>query len=431
MPFPRASLAALSATCLASKLRDIVDELTFDNNVEVEGVFLGAPKQLTLHRSNNASHLPGSILQFISAHGVVVVFLCAPVSDTEWYVSEANFAADGEYIFDESLLMLADLSCEYVGSWGREASCKAQLLYEASQQYPEAAGRVISLGAMRAWLDRSRAANSKAEAADVADFFESFPFDWRIPEGWPSQAMVFYLWAWRWRDDKSKWHFAARRQTLNHAVNRTRDVSLPLPLRQYLDTLRAEELRRDPTVLAEPLNQLESEAVQQLRAEAAAQILRGEDAEESITKLIELGADLDLNAGSTERPLLSLCAFSGSLNNVHFLLERLASPNAEGVDGRSALHYACGRGESRIMTALLSAGADPMHTSITNATPAAETRLYCVSDKLEHVRKTLKEHGYVEDDRESWLWEHRKMKDRNDVIWRFEQEDVEMYPLPR
>ena len=72
-----------------------------------------------------------------------------------------------------------------------------------------------------------------------------------------------------------------------------------------------------------------------------------------------------------------------------------------------------------------------MHTSSTNATPAAETRLYCVSDKLEHVRKTLKEHGYVEDDRESWLWEHRKMKDRNDVIWRFEQEDVEMYPSPR
>ena len=87
VPFPRESLAALSATCLTSKIRAVVEELTFDNNVEVEGVFPGIPKQLTLHKSSNASHLPGSILQLSSARGSVVVFLCAPVSEDEWYLS--------------------------------------------------------------------------------------------------------------------------------------------------------------------------------------------------------------------------------------------------------------------------------------------------------------------------------------------------------
>ena len=83
------------------------------------------------------------------------------------------------------------------------------------------------------------------------------------------------------------------------------------------------------------------------------------------------------------------------------------------------------------MRALLSAGADPMHASSSNATPAAQARLYCVSDKLDGVREALIEHDYVEDARECRLWEHRKMKDRNDEIWRRELEDVELYPLPR
>ena len=408
VPFPRASLAALSATCLVSKVSDVVEELTFDNNVQVEGVFLGAPKQLTLHGSGTASHLPGSILQLTSARGVVVVFMCAPVSETEWYVSEANFAAEGEQIFDESLLMLADLSCECIDPWSEEASHKALLLSEASRRYPEAVGSVISLGAMRAWLVRSRAANFKAEMADVADFFEPFPFDWQISEGWPSQTLVFYLWAWRWQNDKSVWHFAARRQILNDALKKDRDVSLPDPLRRYLDTVRAEEIMRGGCLPIETNNRMESESLQQLRAEAAEKILCGDNAGDNMTKLVECGADLDLNAGSTDRPLLSLCAFCGRFANLQYLLEQKASANAEGADGRTALHYACGRGEIRIMTALLSAGADPMHTSSTNVSPAAEARLYCPSAKLEHVRQTLKNHDYVEDDRETWLWQHRK-----------------------
>ncbi len=428
--FPKTSLAALSATCLTSKIHDVVEEMTFDNDVQVEGVFLGAPKYLLLYKSSKASHLPGSICQLTSACGVVVVFLCAPVSENEWYVSEANFAVEGEHMFDENLLLLADLSCESVGPWSEEASRKALLLCQASRRYPEAVGSVISLGAMRAWLLRSRAGNFKAATADVADFFESFPFDWQISEKRPSQRSVFYLWVWRWQNDKSVWHFAGRRQALHNALKKDREVSLPAPLRRYLDTLRAEEVKRRGRAQTEAENRIESDTLRQLRTEAASKILRGGCAEDTIAKLVELGADLDLNAVSPEKPLLNLCAFCGSLSNLQYLLEHKASANAESVYGYTALHAACGRGEIRMMTALLSAGADPMYTSSTNVSPAAEARLYCSVDKLEDVRRTLKKYDYFEDDRERYLWEHRKMQNRRDVIWRFEQEDIEYGPLP-
>ena len=133
---------------------------------------------------------------------------------------------------------------------------------------------------------------------------------------------------------------------------------------------------------------------------------------------------------SPERPLLNLCTFCGSLSNLQYLLDHKASANAESVYGYTALHEACGRGEIRMMTALLSASADPMHTNSTNVSPATEARLYCSVDKLEDVRRTLKKYDYFEDDRERYLWEHRKMQNRRDVIWRFEQEDVEYGPLP-
>ena len=290
---------------------------------------------------------------------------------------------------------------------------------------------MIALGSMRAWLDRSRAANLKADTADVADFFESFPFDWQISEGRLSRTSVFYLWAWRWQNDKSVWHFAARRQLLKHALNKDRDVSMPAPLRRYLDILRTEELKRKDLPTQEPENRLESEDIAALRNQAATQILRRQAASELLQALVTAVADLDLKSGAVQRPLLSICAFCGTLDDINFLLDQRASANAEDAEGRTALHYAARRGDVAALRALLSAGADPMHASINGATPAAQARLYCTSDKLDAVRDILVEYGYLEDARERWLWQHRKMKDRNDEVWRRELEDVEMYPLPR
>ena len=49
VPIPKEWLSALSATCLEAKFRANVDELTFDHALDIEGVFLGAPKQFTLN----------------------------------------------------------------------------------------------------------------------------------------------------------------------------------------------------------------------------------------------------------------------------------------------------------------------------------------------------------------------------------------------
>ena len=65
-----------------------------------------------------------------------------------------------------------------------------------------------------------------------------------------------------------------------------------------------------------------------------------------------------------------------------------------------------------------------------NTIPSCLQRLFASPGKLDGIRRTLKDFGYVEDEREAKLWETRKLKDANEDAWRRDHEDVELYPIP-
>ena len=428
VPIPRELSSALSATCLEAKLRATVEELTFDHGLVAEGIFLGAPKQFTL--TVQASRRPGSVVQLFSTQGTLVVFLCAHACDDEWYAAEPVKNAQGEDLFHASTLLLVDLSCELIGPFTTEAAQMAQNLCDASKQHPSAVSNVICQGALRAWLQRSATQIAKANADDVKDFFNTFPFDWQVSRGWPSRIKVFYLWLWKWRIGNSTRRISACAQTLNNALNKDRDVLLPLELREHLERTRAEEIKWKASSIPEPQNQLEPPELANLREKAAKLMYRGTDAGELLSDLVGK-ADLDLQAAGTQHTLLCRCAAYGILDNLNYLLDSKASANAADGYGKTALFYAVSNSDEVMMRALLSAGADPMYSSHSGAIPAAYARIYCKTNMLASIRRTLLEYDYLEDDREQSLWERREVKDSGDDRWLRELDDIEMYPLPR
>ena len=127
--------------------------------------------------------------------------------------------------------------------------------------------------------------NEKANADDVKDFFDSFPFDWQVPRGRPSQTKVFYLWLWQWRAGSPR-RFSACAQSLNDALKKDRDVLLPRELREHLERARAEEIKWKAASIPEPQNQLEPFKLSSLREKAAKLMSRGEDAGELSPSLV-------------------------------------------------------------------------------------------------------------------------------------------------
>ncbi len=111
-------------------------------------------------------------------------------------------------------------------------------------------------------------------------------------------------------------------------------------------------------------NKLEPIAIQEMRAAAARALLRKDEgaAKKLILDMEAAGCDdLDIlfDGGRT---LTMIAASFGFQPIVQLLLEKRAAANANGSDGRAALHYATGRASLDVMRDLLSARADPHAT---------------------------------------------------------------------
>ena len=88
------------------------------------------------------------------------------------------------------------------------------------------------------------------------------------------------------------------------------------------------------------------------------------------------------------------------------------------MDGRSALHAACGTGNKELIASLLTAKADPHATSNHGRTPMSSARLFAAPAKLHGIRQTFSSHGFEETPCESRLWDLRLLKDENEQVWR-------------
>ena len=102
VPTPANWKAWIAASALPCRIRARVQELC--EHVEVECAFLGVPKQISTPVAYGA--VPGALTALTSIDQPVVVILCAPLNDTEWYCH------DGQSAFEIDSLALVDLACE-------------------------------------------------------------------------------------------------------------------------------------------------------------------------------------------------------------------------------------------------------------------------------------------------------------------------------
>ena len=178
-----------------------------------------------------------------------------------------------------------------------------------------------------------------------------------------------------------------------------------------------------------PENALESVALKEMRTAAAQALMRKEEcaAKQFIIGLIDGSGDLDLLTDGG-RTLLMIAVVSDSRAIVKLLLERRAAVNAEGDDGRSALHNAARRGDVDVMRDLLEARADPHMSANDGFTPSSDARWYAPPEKHAAVRKVLRDYGFEEYACEVKLWDARRRQDSNETVWR-RGLDQELMPM--
>jgi len=344
-----------------------------------------------------------------------MIWLCHPGSFTGEEVCADN-------PFRETELLEVDLRSEAMQP-DPDAARKGALLFDTAQKHQEAFGRVCAYAATRAWLRRARSRSRRPAIEDLADFFEPSPFHWKEADCRGEITQTF-LWLWRWTDEQV-WNFAGRRQRVGDSLAKVRDITMPEPLREYLQKLRAKTPEEPPQIEAE------NEELRALRIEAAQYLLDRKDATSIISTLLEKNGDVDTLTATCGRPLLSIAAVHAeSAPSVELLLACKADVHTAARDGREPLHYACGRGDAPLVRRLLSKMANPNGTCEMGRTPADEAILTARDGLAQDVCRVLREAGVYEDDHDKKEWVKRSLKDSNEDAWRADHEDIELYPIP-
>ena len=81
---------------------------------------------------------------------------------------------------------------------------------------------------------------------------------------------------------------------------------------------------------------------------------------ETVTLLIEKGADVDMQTTDTGATALMLAVIPGHVETVELLMQHGADPEILSEEGASALMYAADEGQVDVVKALLKHGADPL-----------------------------------------------------------------------
>ena len=226
------------------------------------------------------------------------------------------------------------------------------------------------------------------------------------------------LWEWR---ASGEWQYALQCQLLNHVLHRS--VAVPVTLEGVL-----EHARNQCVEIGE--NRMESVDMQEMRAAAARALLRRDEeaVKKLITDMVAAGCDdLDILTDSG-KTLTMIAASLGFRSIVQLLLEKRAAANANGSDGRAALHYAAGRASSDIMRDLLSDRADPHTTSTGGRTATSDARLFLTQAKLDEITKVMREYEWEEYDCERTLMAIQRRRISNEPVWRAGL-DAELMPM--
>jgi len=337
VPLPPFWKACLSATVIPQKAAALASELGAEGLLQAEVHVLGAPKNGT---PTCGRGFPGALFELSGDVEPRVVLLCARLDEMVWYCHPGSFT--GEEVCTDNPFREADLLELNTGSESLQqdpdAARKGALLFDMAQKNQEAFGKVCAYAATRAWLRRARS-QSRPAIGCLEDFFEPNPFHWKEAECRGGITQTF-LWTWRWADDQV-WHFAGRRQIVKNSIAKVRDITMPEPLREYLQKARAKPTEERPQ------SEEENEELRALRAEAAQLLLDCKDATTIISSIWEKNGDLDTLTATCGRPLLSIaCVHAESAPSVELLLAHGADVHTAARDGREPLHYACGRGDA-------------------------------------------------------------------------------------
>ena len=393
------------------RIRSKLAELD-EKGVEAGCAFLGVPKLVPLTSSRlHGAWLPRAVKNLMSRSGSVLVLLCAPVAETEWYClsEQSELTMDG--------LFVADIADEAL-SITPEVLDRGARLQDRARSRKEEFSAIVLVAAFRAEVTRARRDGMRRCFDSFNDYVEPNPFEWPTRDERASQTSIWMLWRWR---ASGEWQYALQHQHLNNVLHQ--GVAVPVALEGALGDARN---RRDD--IGE--NKLESVAMQEMRAAAARALLRKD--EEAAKKLIlDMAADRygDLDILTDSGKTLTMIAASLGLRSiVLLLLEKNAAANAHGSDGRAALHYAAGRASFDVMRDLLSAGADPHATSTGGRTATSDARLFLTQAKLDEIRKVMREYGWEECDCERTLMARKRLRISNDAVWRASL-DVELIPM--
>ena len=301
VPLPPCWKAWLSVTVIPQKAAALASELGAEGLAQAEVHVLGAPKNGTPTCNRGFT---GALLELSGDVEPRVVLLCAAVDEMVWLCHPGSFT--GEEVCTDNPFREADLLELNLNLHSEalqqdpDAARKGALLFDMAQKNQEAFGKVCAYAATRAWLRRARSRSRMPAVEDLADFFEPSPFHWKESQCRGEITQTF-LWLWRWTDHQV-WHFAGRRQRVEHSLKKYRDISMPEPLREYLQKVRAK------TTEEQPQSEAENEELRKLRTEAAQHLLDRKDATAIISTLLEKNGDLDTLTATCGRPLLSIAA---------------------------------------------------------------------------------------------------------------------------
>ena len=409
MPTPwKTQLLALG---VPRRIRSKVAELD-DEGVEAGCAFLGVPKLVPSISSRlHGARLPGAFTCLMSRSGPVVVLLCAPVAETVWYCLSEQSALTTDGLF------VADMADE-AQSITPEVLDRCTRLQDLARSRQEEFSAIVLVAAFRAEVARAGRDGRQIYANNFIDYAEPNPFEWPTRGGRDSQTPTWMLWEWR---ASGEWQYALQCQLFNHVLHR--GVAVPVAL---------QDARGDARDRCDDVgeNRIESVEMEEMRAAAARALLRKDEeaAKKLITDMVAAGCDdLDILTDSG-KTLTMIAASLGFRSIVQLLLERRAAANANGSDGRAALHYAAGRACSDIMRDLLSDHADPHTTSTGGRTATSDARLFLTQAKLDEITKVMREYEWEEYDCERTLMAIQRRRISNEAVWRAGL-DVELMPM--
>jgi hypothetical protein len=145
VPSPPNWKALIAASALPYKVRVRAEELR--EHGEVECAFLGVSKLVSSPAAYGA--VPGAFTALTATGKPVVVILCAPLNDTEWYCH------DGESAFTIDKLALVDLACE-VQDVPADTRRRGRRLLELARLHHEAFPAAVATAAFRATKVRAQ-----------------------------------------------------------------------------------------------------------------------------------------------------------------------------------------------------------------------------------------------------------------------------------